>query len=140
MTTPSSPGGKVVLTVAHMAGRIDMVALPLWIGALMQQNHCSAPRIDSSKMPRMLTCCLTSLVTRRMVRQEQRTVKRQISMTTRKALVEALRVRYRAAAFSDRIKILDEFVALTCKYRKHATRVFRGEFSPATDVRLRNRD
>ena len=56
---------------------------------------------------------------------------RQISMTTRKELVEALRLRYRSAAFSDRIKILDEFVALTCCHRKHAIRVLRGEFSPA---------
>ncbi len=40
-------------------------------------------------------------------------------MTTRKVLVEALRLRYRSAAFSDRIKILDEFVALTCYHRKH---------------------
>ena len=60
-------------------------------------------------------------------------------MTTRKELVEALRLRYRIAAFSDRIKILDEFVALTCYHRKHATRELRGEFSPATEVRLRNR-
>lgn len=60
-------------------------------------------------------------------------------MTTRKELVEALRLRYRSAAFSDRIKILDEFVALTFYHRKHAIRVLRGEFSPATDVRLRNR-
>ena len=60
-------------------------------------------------------------------------------MTTRKELVEALRLRYRGAAFSDRIKILDEFVALTCYHRKHAIRVLRGQFSPATDVRLRNR-
>ena len=49
MTTPSSPGGKAVLTVAHVAGMIDMVALPLWIGALMQHDHCSAPRFDSKK-------------------------------------------------------------------------------------------
>lgn len=60
-------------------------------------------------------------------------------MTTRKELVEALRLRYRSATFSDRIKILDEFVALTCYHRKHAIRVLRGEFSPATEVRLRNR-
>ena len=60
-------------------------------------------------------------------------------MTTRKELIEALRLRYRGAAFSDRIKILDEFVALTCYHRKHAIRVLRGEFSPATEVRLRNR-
>ena len=31
-------------------------------------------------------------------------------MTTPKELVEALRLRYRSAAFSDRIKTLDEFV------------------------------
>ena len=60
-------------------------------------------------------------------------------MTTRKELVAALRLRYRSAAFSDRIKILDEFVALTCYHRKHAIRVLRGEFSPATEVRQRNR-
>ena len=60
-------------------------------------------------------------------------------MTTRKELIEALRLRYRSAAFNDRIKILDEFVALTGYHRKHAIRVLRGEFSPATEVRLRNR-
>ena len=34
-------------------------------------------------------------------------------MTTRKELVQALRVRCSGAAFGDRIKMLDEFVALT---------------------------
>ena len=63
----------------------------------------------------------------------------QISMTTRKELIEALRLRYRSAAFSDWIENLDEFVALTCYRRKHAIRVLVGEFSPATEVRLRNR-
>jgi hypothetical protein len=60
-------------------------------------------------------------------------------MATRKELTEALRARYRSAAYSDRIKILDEFVALTCYHRKPAIRVPRGSFSPATKVRLRNR-
>ena len=60
-------------------------------------------------------------------------------MTTRKELIEALRLRYRRAAFSDRIKILDEFVALTGHHRKHAIRVLRGEFSLAANVHLRNR-
>ena len=64
---------------------------------------------------------------------------RRISLTTRKELIEALRLRYRSAAFSDRIKILEEFVALTCSHCKHAIRVLRGECSSATDVRLRNR-
>ena len=48
-----------------------------------------------------------------MVRRERYNVRTQISMTTRKELVEALRERYRVAAFGDRIKILDEFVAVT---------------------------
>ena len=38
---------------------------------------------------------------------------RQISMTTRKELLAALQLRYSSTAFGDRIKILDEFVALT---------------------------
>lgn len=34
-------------------------------------------------------------------------------MTTRKELIEALRVRYRGATYGDRVKILDEFAAIT---------------------------
>ena len=74
-----------------------------------------------------------------MVRREQYNVKRQISMTTRKELIEALRARYRSAAFGDRIRILDEFVALTGYHRKHAIRVLRQEFSNAKATRARNR-
>ena len=40
-------------------------------------------------------------------------MKRLLSMTTRQELTEALRARYRSATFGERIKILDEFVALT---------------------------
>jgi hypothetical protein len=60
-------------------------------------------------------------------------------MTTRKELVEALRLRYRSAAFSDRIKILDEFVALTGYHRKHAIRVLREQVAAATAASGRNR-
>ena len=60
-------------------------------------------------------------------------------MTTRKELVEALRERYRSAAFGDRIKILDEFVALTGYHRKHAIRVLREEVATAKMARTRNR-
>jgi len=60
-------------------------------------------------------------------------------MTTRKELIEALRARYRSAAFGDRIKILDEFVALTGYHRKHAIRVLREEVSTAKAARARNR-
>ena len=60
-------------------------------------------------------------------------------MTTRKELVEALRVRYRSAAFGDRSRILDEFVALTGYHRKHAIRVLREEAGTASAARVRNR-
>jgi hypothetical protein len=66
-------------------------------------------------------------------------VKRQISMTTRRELVDALRARYRQAAFKDRIKILDEFVALTGYHRKHAIRVLREEVGPPVARCRRNR-
>jgi len=60
-------------------------------------------------------------------------------MTTRKELVEALRVRYRSAAFGDRIKVLDEFVALTGYHRKHAVRLLREAVESATAASTRNR-
>ena len=53
--------------------------------------------------------------------------------------MEARRVRYRSAAFGDRIKILDEFVALTGYHRKHAIRALRQEVGTATGARARNR-
>jgi hypothetical protein len=66
-------------------------------------------------------------------------MKRRISMTTRKELAEALRARYRGATFGDRIKILDEFVALTGYHRKHAIRVLGEEAAGARAVPVRNR-
>ena len=36
--------GRIVLTLAHVAGMIDMVALPLWIGTLIQHYGYSAPQ------------------------------------------------------------------------------------------------
>jgi len=60
-------------------------------------------------------------------------------MTTRRELIDALRARYRSAAFGDRIRILDEFVALTGYHRKHAIRVLRQEFSNSKAARARNR-
>ena len=59
-------------------------------------------------------------------------------MATRKELVEALRERYRAAAAGEKVKILDEFVALTGYHRKHAIRVLREEV-PSKETRARNR-
>jgi len=56
-------------------------------------------------------------------------------MTTRNELLEALRVRYCGAVSDDRIKILDESVALTAYHRKHAIRLLRGEAGMATAPR-----
>jgi len=36
--------GRSVLTLSHVAGMVDMVALPLWVGALMQFYGFSAPQ------------------------------------------------------------------------------------------------
>ena len=58
-------------------------------------------------------------------------------MATRKELVEALRVRYCSAATRDKIKILDEFVALTGYHRIHAIRVLREEVT-SKEARARN--
>jgi MFS family permease len=41
VSKPIGLGGKAVLTIGHMAGMIDMVALPLWIGGLMQHYRFS---------------------------------------------------------------------------------------------------
>ena len=60
-------------------------------------------------------------------------------MATRKELVQALRERYRSAAFGDRIKIIDEFVALTGYHRKHAIRVLREEVTRTGVAPARNR-
>ena len=59
-------------------------------------------------------------------------------MTTRKELVGALRARNCSAAPGDKVKILDEFVALTGYHRKHAIRALR-EGNPAKEARARNR-
>jgi hypothetical protein len=77
--------------------------------------------------------------TGRIVRQERREVTRQISMTTCKELVAALQLRYSSAAFGDRIKILDEFVALTGYHRKHAIRLLREKASTTRGTPARNR-
>lgn len=39
MTKLNSTQGKIVLGIGHMAGMVDLAALPLWISALMQDYH-----------------------------------------------------------------------------------------------------
>jgi hypothetical protein len=58
-----------------------------------------------------------------MARSENNKVTRQVSMTTRKELIEAVSSRYREGSLKQRSAILDEFVAITGYHRKHAIRL-----------------
>lgn len=60
-------------------------------------------------------------------------------MTTRKELVAALQSRYGSATLDERIRILDEFVALTGYHRKHAIRLLREKPGAAKGTRERSR-
>ena len=60
-------------------------------------------------------------------------------MASRKELIEALPARYRSAAFGDRVKILDEFVAVTDYHRKHAIRLLGSQRSTEKAACPRNR-
>lgn len=67
------------------------------------------------------------------------TRQRQISMATRKELIEAVGARYRQARARERTTILNEFVALTGYHRKHAIRVLAGDHSHERPRAPRNR-
>ena len=60
-------------------------------------------------------------------------------MTTLKELIEAVGARYRSSPRSERKKILDEFVALTGCYRKHAIRTLSREPVGEHEAAARNR-
>ncbi|WP_248796466.1 MFS transporter [Pseudomonas sp. MWU13-2105] len=60
MNTPDTVGGRAVLTLAHVAGMVDMVALPLWIGALMQYYQFSAPQAGGTVSLFLLAVVLVS--------------------------------------------------------------------------------
>jgi hypothetical protein len=44
MIRADSIRGRFALAVAHCAGLLDMVALPIWVGALMQYYHFDSER------------------------------------------------------------------------------------------------
>lgn len=44
MTKLNSWGGQATLSIGHMAGMIDLAALPLWVGSLMKFYGLSAPQ------------------------------------------------------------------------------------------------
>jgi hypothetical protein len=52
-------------------------------------------------------------------------LRRQLSVATRRELIEAVAARYRAADRSEKKEILDEFVKVTGFHRKHAIRALK---------------
>jgi hypothetical protein len=52
-------------------------------------------------------------------------LRRQLSVATRRELIEAVRARYRAAERAEKKEILDEFIKVTGFHRKHAIRVLK---------------
>lgn len=61
MSTPNTAGGKTVLIAAYVAGMVDMVALPVWIGSLMQSYGYSAPQAGITVTLFLLGVVLSSL-------------------------------------------------------------------------------
>src|ERR1017187_989333 len=51
---------------------------------------------------------------------------RQLSLATRRELIQAIAERYHAAARPAKKKILDEFIKVTGYHRKHAIRALKG--------------
>jgi hypothetical protein len=58
-----------------------------------------------------------------------------ISMDARRELVQAIGQRYRGAAREDKLRILDEFVAVTGYHRKHSIRLLNDDSAAAATVR-----
>lgn len=59
--TPDTLSGKAVLTLAHVVGMVDMVALPVWIGALMQHYKYSPPQAGMTVTLFLLGVVLSSV-------------------------------------------------------------------------------
>src|SRR5580692_6433705 len=59
---------------------------------------------------------------------------RKVSMATRRELVVAIRGRYGSVGRGQKIKILDEFVALAGFHRKHAMRLLRSGAVATPDI------
>jgi predicted MFS family arabinose efflux permease len=62
MSRIDSKLGASVLTLCHVAGMVDMVALPLWIGALMQFYGFSAPQAGITVTLFLAAVVVSSLV------------------------------------------------------------------------------
>jgi hypothetical protein len=61
---------------------------------------------------------------------------RQLSLATRRELIQAIAGRYHAAARTDKKKILDEFIKVTGFHRKHAIRALRRTVAAADHAKV----
>src|ERR1700691_6247565 len=66
-------------------------------------------------------------------------LRRQLSMTTRRELIDAVAARYRAAGRSQKKKILDEFIKVTGFHRKHAIRALKRHIGNSSEPSPRAR-
>ena len=60
-TSTESWPGRVALMVAHCAGMVDLVALPVWVGALIAQYHFSPPQAGGLATLFLVGAVLSSL-------------------------------------------------------------------------------
>jgi hypothetical protein len=72
-------------------------------------------------------------------RAKEAAMAKKISAGTRQELVVAIRARYRAAGRADKLRILDEFVAVTAYHRKHVIRMLNSAVVPRKPKRVRLR-
>lgn len=61
MRSPFAKGGMAVLVVGHIAGMVDMVALPLWVGVLMQTHQYTPQMAGLAVTSFLLAVALTSM-------------------------------------------------------------------------------
>ena len=61
-TSTESWGGRVALMVAHCAGMIDLVALPVWVGALIAQYGFSPAQAGGLATLFLIGAVVSSLV------------------------------------------------------------------------------
>src|SRR5215471_2368965 len=73
---------------------------------------------------------------RRRLRPEH-LMRRQLSMTTRRELLRALRERYSSGTREDKQRILDEFVSMAGCHRKHAIRMLNKTAAPELSPRAK---
>lgn len=66
MSTPDTPAGRAVLTLAHVIGMIDLVALPLWVGALMQHHRFHPAQAGLTATLFMLCALVASAISARL--------------------------------------------------------------------------